>query len=310
MSHSPGGIPLPEGAAASTPPPREKQVKTAWGSLLDDAHDVQCTQGLPPLPPPPAALPVDGIFAPVASMLRGLAGASSSPPPPRPALAAKDYDAFVLAGLFSDDECRRLIAASEEADCGYGTTNYPKKYRGNLRLITEDESLTARVWERLRPFAPPTVELDGAVWDAVGLNECWRLAKYFPGDQFLSHCDAPFTRSAGEMSMYTVNAYMNGGFEGGSTRFYDGGASTKVLASECVPVAGSCVVFRQPPGEAYLHDGEQLRSGEKFLFRSDIMYRKRVTKRTRPAAGAAAGAGGGAAGELSPGELSLNTLQQ
>ena len=287
-----------EAAAASAPPPREKEVKTAWGSLLDDTRDVQCTQGLPPLPPPPPAPPADGIFASVASMLRGLAGASSSPPPSRPALAAKDYDAFVLTGLFSDDECRRLIAASEEADCGYGTTNYPKKYRGNLRLITEDTSLTARVWERLRPFAPPTVELDGAVWDAVGLNECWRLAKYFPGDQFLSHCDAPYTRSDTEMSMYTVNAYMNGGFEGGSTRFYDsnGGTSTKVLASECVPVAGSCVVFRQPPGEAYLHDGEQLRSGEKFLFRSDIMYRKRLFKRPAEAEeeeGAAAGAGSG-----------------
>jgi hypothetical protein len=31
----------------------------------------------------------------------------------------------------------------------------------------------------------------------------------------------------------------------------------------------------QPPGQAYSHDGEQVNSGRKFLFRSDVMYRRR-----------------------------------
>merc|ERR1712060_1013550 len=101
-------------------------------------------------------------------------------------------------------------------------------------------------------------------------NECWRLAKYYPGDQFKGHCDAPFVRSNDEWSMLTVNIYMNGGFEGGATRF---GTNNYLSVT---PEAGLCLLFRQPPGQQYYHDGEQLRSGVKYLFRSDVMYRRRV----------------------------------
>lgn len=79
------------------------------------------------------------------------------------------------------------------------------------------------------------------------------------------------------MSFYTVNIYMNDVNDGGCTRFYktrssrndDSGPDLSVR-----PKAGLCLVFRQPPGESYWHDGEALGSGSKFLFRSDVMYRK------------------------------------
>merc|ERR1719389_1337633 len=74
------------------------------------------------------------------------------------------------------------------------------------------------------------------------------------------------------MSMLTVNIYMNGGFEGGSTRFYFEG--DKKASFAVTPSPGLCLLFRQPPGEAYYHDGEMLGSGVKYLFRSDVMYRR------------------------------------
>ena len=41
-----------------------------------------------------------------------------------------------------------------------------------------------------------------------------------------------------------------------------------------VPEAGRCLLFQQPPGQCYHHDGEELASGCKYLFRSDVMYRR------------------------------------
>jgi hypothetical protein len=124
------------------------------------------------------------------------------------------------------------------------------------------------------------------VWEASGLNDCWRLAKYYPGDQFAVHCDAAFERTAGsEMSMLTANIYLNEDFDGGRTRFFlnddpqfewrddFGEADFSVL-----PKVGRCLLFRQPPGQSYWHEGEVLGSGRKYLLRSDVMYRKRDTE--------------------------------
>lgn len=184
-----------------------------------------------------------------------------------------DHEVWLVNALFNEHECELLLRQAETH--GFGTTNYPKAYRGNLRLITTDSSLSDAVWQRLRPLVPPTLTLDGDAWDACGLNECWRLAKYYPGDVFKGHCDASFARSNDEMSMLTVNIYMNGGFAGGRTRFFFGNHHDKEGAHAVTPSTGLCLLFRQPPGKAYYHDGERLESGVKYLFRSDVMYRKR-----------------------------------
>lgn len=193
-----------------------------------------------------------------------------------PTLTARQIDGhevWLVDGLFSEAECATLL---EEAEMhGFGTTNYPKSYRGNLRLTTVDPNLANVVWQRLQPLVPSvlTVGKSDDEWHAIGLNECWRLAKYHPGDVFKGHCDACFTRVRDvEESMLTVNIYMNGGFEGGSTRFYFNDHDKADFS--VTPKPGLCLLFRQPPGQAYYHDGEQLRSGLKYLFRSDVMYRK------------------------------------
>jgi len=187
-----------------------------------------------------------------------------------------NHEVWLVDDLFSASECSALLKQAESH--GFGTTNYPKQYRGNLRLQTTDHSLSEAVWRRLKPLVPDTLALDGEVWDACGLNECWRLAKYYPGDVFKGHCDASFARTNDEMSMLTVNIYMNGGFEGGRTRFYFEGQDThsdKDSAFKVTPRTGLCLLFRQPPGQCYYHDGEELGSGLKYLFRSDVMYRRR-----------------------------------
>lgn len=207
-------------------------------------------------------------------------------------------EAWLVEGLFSAAECASLLAAAEEH--GFGITDYEKSYRGNLRLTTVDRGLSEAVWKRLKPLVPATITLTApkklgplhwwehygeasGVWDSCGLNECWRLAKYYPGDKFMVHCDQAYERVIGaEMSMFTVNIYMNGGFKGGRTRFYmredpyfECRSDYGQPDSRVAPEVGLCLLFRQPPGQSYWHDGEELHSGVKYLFRTDVMYRKR-----------------------------------
>lgn len=225
----------------------------------------------------------------------------------------KKTDIWLVEGLFSQRECVKLVAEAEAKR--FGVTDYAWSYRGNLRLTTLDSALARAVWDRLRPLIPATLSLSRPVsaaaaaeawwdhypwaegtWQAVGLNECWRLAKYRPGDRFMCHCDEAFVRpnvNPKEMSMISVNIYMNDVAELGRTRFFleedwrtqietileDGQerlSPKKGVVGDILvrPVAGSCLLFLQPPGRTYYHDGETLGSDVKYLFRSDVMYRK------------------------------------
>lgn len=208
------------------------------------------------------------------------------------------HEVWLVDGLLSADECDALISTSEHH--GFGPTDFVKSYRGNLRLTAIDSGLAEAVWQRLSPLVPGTLRLkapplltdeswwchypdaDGT-WDAAGLNECWRLAKYYPGDQFMCHCDGAFEKIIGsEMSMLTANIYLNSAFDGGKTRFYFSDDPYLEWRDdfgkpdfEIVPRKGLCLLFRQPPGRTYWHDGEAVFSGQKYLLRSDVMYRKR-----------------------------------
>lgn len=202
---------------------------------------------------------------------------SSSPSPSEirkvavPGYEQQTHSIFCLENTFSQEECEVLLQASETE--GYGFTNYPKSYRGNLRLITTDRGLTELYWARVKDHLPPTVELGGDTWEITGLNRCWRLAKYFPGDKFGRHCDAAYTEGNDLRSMFTVNIYMNEGFQGGSTRFFANLQSDSPSAA-IVPNTGLALIFRQPPGASHYHDGQELESDLKYLFRTDVMYRR------------------------------------
>jgi hypothetical protein len=130
---------------------------------------------------------------------------------------------YLHHGLFSAAECAKLIDAAEAA--GFGFTDYPKDYRGNLRLITNDTALADRTWERMKLTVPSHLQHDGGTWKAAGLNPHWRLSKYglvrlqkrkhvtsahryYPGDVFQRHLDSCFAASHSLRSFYTVNMYL------------------------------------------------------------------------------------------------------
>lgn len=181
---------------------------------------------------------------------------------------------YLIRNAFTAEECNALIAEAEKH--GFGKTNYRKEYRGNLRLINVDQTLSDVLWERIKHYLPQQVTEDikfrgnykgTQTYKACGLNDHWRLAKYYPGDQFQSHVDVYFADKTAK-SMYTVNIYMNGGFEGGETQFHLGDSRKYNV----VPETGLALIFRQPHAKRYLHEGLMLKTGLKYLFRTDVMY--------------------------------------
>ena len=169
----------------------EKQVATDWRHLLDHAHH------------------------PVAPPMRPVPGMS---------------EVYALAALFTPTECTALVQAAEAV--GFGAMDgYSKKFRGNLRLMVDDEGLAETVWTRIAPHVPSKITLTNGKWLAQGLNTRHRFAKYYPGDGFKEHCDESFVQTwSGEghplaLSMFTVNVYLSDTFTKGHTRFYSEGAS-------------------------------------------------------------------------------------
>jgi len=247
--------------------PYETQTTTDWAELLTDSEYAMIGGTLlepsppahPPPAPPPPARDQDCRANPAREGVRQ-AGAGGL-------LGCRDAG---VVSILSEGECCRLISAAELI--GFGRTSYPQHYRGNLRLMAKDIRMAQLLWERLQPHVPETVQCEeGHDWKAVGLNEMWRLSKYFAGTRFQRHCDTNFERSQNQRSMYTVNIYLNDKFQGGKTRFY---TLSDTIDAEIVPRTGAALFFRQPPVEAYCHDGEEVHAGVKYLLRSDVMFER------------------------------------
>jgi hypothetical protein len=172
---------------------------------------------------------------------------------------------FVIRGFLTPEECAAFITQSEEQ--GYSeapiTTAFGfemrKDVRDNARVILDDFALAARLWERARPLLPAVWK----GWEAVGLNERFRFYRYDPGQRFAPHRDGSFWRDNGEESQLTFMIYLNDGFQGGSTNFYDCEPRQRVI-----PETGMALVF----AHRQLHEGAAVEQGRKYVLRTDVMY--------------------------------------
>lgn len=169
-------------------------------------------------------------------------------------------DAYHLDGLFDEATCRDYIRLSE--DLGYetaaidlnGVQTVVKEIRNNERLIHDNPELTEALFQRLREYLPAS--LDGH--RITGLNERLRFYRYDPGQIFRWHRDGSFKRE-NEQSRLSLVIYLNQDFEGGATEFRE---------FSVTPKTGRAVVFKHE----LLHEGAGLKSGRKYIMRTDVMY--------------------------------------
>ncbi|MEL6181936.1 MAG: 2OG-Fe(II) oxygenase [Myxococcota bacterium] len=172
---------------------------------------------------------------------------------------------YTISSFLTPEECQALIAHTEAL--GYDeapvtTRRGPvmmKEVRNNTRVMVDDVPEAQRLWKRLAPMYPK-----GFPWPQapIGLNERLRFYRYAPGQRFKPHRDGSYRRPNGEWSQVTFMVYLNGGFEGGATRFLDGDGCT------VVPEEGKALLF----AHMLMHEGAAVTSGCKYVLRSDVMY--------------------------------------
>lgn len=174
---------------------------------------------------------------------------------------------FLIHDFLSPEDCRRLIALSEE--WGYEAATITtgdgflllREVRNNMRVIVDARVLAERLFARARPFLPPQV--DG--WHVRGLNERFRYYRYDVGQTFKPHYDGSYRRHPGEESRLTFMVYLNDDCEGGETKFYHDDETPRV---SIVPRRGAALVFVHEQ----LHEGAPVLRGRKYAVRTDVMY--------------------------------------
>ncbi len=201
---------------------------------------------------------------------------------------AQDADRFamVVPRVFSEEECAALIRETEAH--GYAPASMRTMddnavmmphVRDNERVVRLDAERAALVWDRIRSHVP-------SPWrgqQAVGCNPMLRFYRYDTGQSFAKHTDEPpYCAPTGEASLLTCLVYLSDGFDGGTTRLCTYSEPDE-RAVDVVPVRGSCFLFEH----SLLHSSTPLRTGRKYVMRTDVMFRfERAPPRALVAGGA------------------------
>eukprot|EP01080_Neovahlkampfia_damariscottae_P007013 gene7013-11178_t len=190
-----------------------------------------------------------------------------------------DKICFILKNVLTTEETANLIKFSEKTGYKSSDPYYPPTYRNNLRQVIDNTKLSEKLFKRVEKYIPQNIhwknhlivsssENDSTKWNLYGLNERFRSCKYLPNQFFRYHQDGEFWRSNEIQSKLTFMLYLNDDFEGGFTNFLETpGHEAKIICS-VKPIRGSLIVFEH----SLWHEGANLKSGEKYILRSDIMY--------------------------------------
>ncbi|AEV98291.1 hypothetical protein A4D02_22950 [Niastella koreensis] len=190
-------------------------------------------------------------------------------------LPDSNFTCFVIPSLFSQTACEALLNTEIKNSFQKANSNYPTYYRNNDRFVIDDEALAARLFQKVKPYLPTTIEVNNAIpaengtWQLKELNTRLRFCKYSANQYFHRHLDGVHYRSETVQSKLTFMIYLNSAteFKGGRTLFFKTKETNEIWASY-IPKQGDLIVF----DHNVWHEGEVLSEGEKFVLRSDILY--------------------------------------
>lgn len=194
----------------------------------------------------------------------------------------------LLNGVLSTDECKRFISFLESSNrfCPAGGV----AARNDLITWIAPQDVMNELWHRVAPIAMQVLRISRErqrVSAPVGLNGVLRCYRNSPGQAYLPHYDQARPRAVlgDDGNSYTWNhkyqsrhsllIYLNssadGAYVGGSTTLMPEGLQG--LKIKMSPPSGGALLF--PHGKhrsSILHAGEEVRSGVKYVVRSDVLF--------------------------------------
>lgn len=132
--------------------------------------------------------------------------------------------------------------------------------RNNTRVMWDDAAEADALLDRVRPQVP--AQLMGLA--LAGANPRLRLYRYGVGERHGAHWDTVVELEHGRRSLLTLVFYLNDGFTGGDTDFVE-------LGARVTPKIGRALLFQH----RILHRACEVTAGEKFVLRTDVLYRPR-----------------------------------
>lgn len=183
--------------------------------------------------------------------------------------------AFIIDNLLSEEQCNILINRFEENQAKDHVKNdgYDINYRNNIRLIFDDTVLAKYLFDIVSPYLSQMqitseskeVSVDSysyGLWNPTSINERFRLCKYDTSGHFSPHYDGFYEKDVNNRTYKTIMLYLNEGFDGGCTKFLE------KIDPLIKPKVGRAIVF----DHHIFHEGEIVKSNQKYILRSDIMY--------------------------------------
>lgn len=173
---------------------------------------------------------------------------------------------FELQDILTLEECSEWINRIQDAGPEPAPINTPRgtaivdQIRNNRRVIFDNFEWANDLFQRVKDEVPQ--EIRGM--KLCGINERLRCYEYLPGQRFAPHSDGAFFRNEKEQSFYTYIIYLNEQFTGGETCFL---VEPEITIK---PKTGSGIFFQHP----IIHEGVEVKSGTKYVVRTDLMYRE------------------------------------
>ena len=172
-------------------------------------------------------------------------------------------DLFILENFWDQEFCDALISFSETS--GYFPNPLNKNNsidniseRNNYRIDYENKFLADTIWEHIKE----SLSMNVFGFYPSGINNHFRIYKYFPGHEFKTHEDASTKINDNELSFYSLLIYLNEAYEGGETVFENFKIS---------PTTGKAVTFPH----SLLHSGSIVKKGIKYILRTDIIFTRK-----------------------------------
>lgn len=169
--------------------------------------------------------------------------------------------------------CTQIIEQSTRAGFeaakvnNYGSLEQMSNVRNNERLEMTDSTLAQLLSTALEASSGERFPRDVAGLGYSHLSDFFRIYRYTPGQFFKPHRDGD-VEVGGSVGLVTVLVYLNDA-DGGETILMPKGYAYKDDWIYIEPRAGDVLLFEH----AFWHEGRPVKSGEKFVLRTDLFYK-------------------------------------